>query len=52
MRCDFCGSEGLCFDDCCCAKCLRPDDYAWWRYNCPEEYRAWLNKKRREGDDV
>ncbi len=48
MRCDYCGSDDECHEDCECAKCMNPEQYADWKENNPEEYSDWLEKKRNE----
>lgn len=48
--CWSCGSTEECYDDCECAKCVDPDDYADWKNNCPEEYHEWLEEQRRENE--
>ena len=43
--CWSCGSNAECFDDCECAKCVDPERYEEWKYNCPDEYNAWLERQ-------
>ena len=50
MRCDYCGSNGECFDGCGCAKCTNPENYEDFKKNNPEEYEKWIEKKL-ESDD-
>jgi len=51
MKCDYCGSEGECYDDCECSKCLDPEDYQDWKETFPEEYGAWIEKKLRKEEE-
>jgi len=48
MKCDFCDSEGECFDLCNCSKCIDLELYEEWKCEFPEEYEEWLDKKREE----
>lgn len=48
MKCDFCDSDGECFDGCGCSKCVNPERYEEWKENHPEKYEMWLGKKRLE----
>jgi hypothetical protein len=41
--CWSCGAQDEdCYEDCDCAKCMDPEDYAEWKNYNPEEYEQWL----------
>ena len=48
MKCDYCGSEGKCYEWCQCAKCIDPEGYDEWKENCPEKYEMWIERKLEE----
>lgn len=51
LRCDYCGSEGECYDDCECSKCVDPEGYEEWKNENPDEYDAWIEKKLIEEEE-
>ena len=52
--CWSCGAQDrACYPGCECAKCVDPEGYAQWRYECPDEYNDWLQDQFwEEGDEV
>jgi hypothetical protein len=49
--CWSCGSRGVCYSGCECAKCEDPQGYEEWKENNPEDYSEWL-KKQHERDEI
>jgi len=49
--CKDCGSDGLCYSECECAKCVDPEGYQDWKQNNPGQYRAWLWRQAENEDD-
>ncbi len=49
--CAFCGVRGPCREDCLCAKCVDPEDYAAWKAANPDDYNAWLESQEDDRDD-
>jgi hypothetical protein len=49
--CWSCGSRGVCYGGCECAKCEDPQGYEEWKENNPEDYSEWL-KKQHERDEI
>ena len=47
IKCDWCGSKGRCFAWCECSKCIDPEEYNAWKFGNPEEYKNWIEDKKR-----
>ena len=43
--CWSCGSEGECFADCNCAKCIDIESYEEWKENHPLQYLRWRKRQ-------
>ncbi len=49
--CWSCGSDGQCYVDCMCAKCMDPEGYGIWKHENPDAYNRWLTKQEKEYND-